>query len=711
MNSIKYQVSSDKIVTLLMDAPDGKVNIMDHAFHDSIKAMASKVAQENGLKGVIFASAKSTFFAGGDLKRLSQVTKAQAGEFFEGLEEMKASFRKIEKLGVPVVAAINGTALGGGFEICLSTHYRVCVNSPSIQLGLPEVTLGLLPGAGGVTRMVRLIGIEKSLPLLMEGKKLRPEAAKELGLIDELVEGPDDLMAAAVKWIRANPKMAQPYDDKKYKIPGGTPSNPKVAMKLPVAPAMLMKKTKGCYPAPEKILACAVEGAQVDFDTALRIESRYLTELVTGQVAKNTINTFWFQLNEVNAGKSRPSEPAQALTKKVGIIGAGMMGAGIAYAAATRGVEVVLKDTEQDKADKGKAYTQKILGKRLKKGTINQEKIDKTLSMIKATTDVKDFEGCDLVIEAVFENRELKATVTKETESVMMADGVFASNTSTLPITGLAEASSRPEKFIGLHFFSPVDKMPLVEIIRGEKTSDETLAKAFDFVLQIKKTPIVVNDSRGFFTSRVFGTFTNEGAAMLGEGQNPSSIEQAALQSGMPVGPLAISDEVSLSLQVRIHQQTKKDLKAAGQEYVAHPADAVVDQMVAVGREGRAAGSGFYEYPKEGKKHLWSGLTKEFPQKAQIPFQDMKDRMLFIQAIETVRCLEEGVLTSIRDANIGSIFGIGFAAWSGGAIQFINQYGVKEFAVRALELQKAYGERFSPPKLLMEKAEKGEMFI
>ena len=711
MNSIKYQVSSDKIVTLLMDAPDGKVNIMDQAFHDSIKAMASKVAQENGLKGVIFASAKSTFFAGGDLKRLSQVTKAQAGEFFEGLEEMKASFRKIENLGVPVVAAINGTALGGGFEICLSTHYRVCVNSSSIQLGLPEVTLGLLPGAGGVTRMVRLIGIESSLPLLMEGKKLRPEAAKELGLIDELVESSDDLMAAAVKWIRANPKMAQPYDDKKYKIPGGTPSNPKVAMKLPVAPAMLMKKTKGCYPAPEKILACAVEGAQVDFDTALRIESRYLTELVTGQVAKNTINTFWFQLNEVNAGKSRPAEPAQALTKKVGIIGAGMMGAGIAYAAATRGVEVVLKDTEQNKADNGKAYTQKILGKRLKKGTISQEKIDKTLSMIKATTDVKDFEGCDLVIEAVFENRDLKASVTKETESVMMADGVFASNTSTLPITGLAEASRRPEKFIGLHFFSPVDKMPLVEIIRGEKTSDETLAKAFDFVLQIKKTPIVVNDSRGFFTSRVFGTFTNEGAAMLGEGQNASSIEQAALQSGMPVGPLAISDEVSLSLQVRIHQQTKKDLKAAGKEYVAHPADAVIDQMVAVGREGRAAGSGFYDYPKEGKKYLWSGLTKEFPQKAQIPFQDMKDRLLFIQAIETVRCLEEGVLTSIRDANIGSIFGIGFAAWSGGAIQFINQYGVKEFAVRAIELQKAYGDRFSPPKLLMDKAEKGELFV
>ncbi len=709
MDSIKYELGSNKVVTLLMDAP-GKVNIMDQAFQDSLKSVTAQLLEEPDLKGIIFASAKNTFFAGGDLKRLSTVEKDQGGQFFENLESMKACFRKIEKLGLPVVAAINGTALGGGWEICLSCHHRICIDSPKILLGLPEVTLGLLPGAGGVTRTVRLIGLEPSLPLLMEGKKIRPEKALEMNLVHQLVKDQDELLLAAQKWIKENPVSKQPYDDKKYKIPGGTPNTPKVAMKLPAAPAMLLKKTKGCYPAPEKILACAVEGALVDFDTALRIESRYLTELVTGQVAKNTINTFWFQLNEINAGSSRPKSVPLSKINKVGILGAGMMGAGIAFAAASRGITAVLKDTSVEKAEQGKAYSKKVLEKHLSKGKTTPEKIAATLELIKPTTDVKSLEGCDLIIEAVFENRDLKAKVTQESEQFLNPNGIFASNTSTLPITGLAEAASNPEKFIGLHFFSPVDKMPLVEIIKGEKTSDETIAKAFDFVLQIKKTPIVVNDSRGFFTSRVFGTFTNEGIAMLGEGQNPASIEKSALKAGMPVGPLAISDEVSLSLMAHIHTQTAKDLRAEGKAYKPHPSQAVVDHMIDIKREGRAKGAGFYDYPKDNKKHLWQGLAKEFAEKPAIPFEDMKDRLLFIQALETVRCLEEGVLNSVGDANIGSIFGIGFAAWTGGAIQFINQYGVKKFALRSLELAKKYGDRFNPPQLLLNKAETGSLF-
>jgi 3-hydroxyacyl-CoA dehydrogenase/enoyl-CoA hydratase/3-hydroxybutyryl-CoA epimerase len=625
---------------------------------------------------------------------------------------IKGQLRRLECLGKPVVAAINGAALGGGWEIALACHHRIALDSSSVQIGLPEVTLGLLPGGGGVVRMVRILGLEKSLPYLLEGKKVRAQDALKAGLIQDIASDRDDMLAKARTWIAANPVVVQPWDVKGYKIPGGTPSTPAVAQMLAIAPSVLRDKTKGCFPAPEKIMCAAVEGAQVDFDTAQLIEARYFTELTTGQVAKNMIGTFWFQLNEINAGGSRPKGYAPYVTKKVGVLGAGMMGAGIAYVSAVAGIDVVLKDVSMEAAEKGKAYSSKLLDKKVSRGHMSVEKRDGILARITPTDKEADFAGCDLIIEAVFEDRDLKANVTAAAERCALSDAVIASNTSTLPITGLATAVQKQDKFIGLHFFSPVDKMPLVEIIKGELTSDETLARGFDYVMQIKKTPIVVNDSRGFFTSRVFGTFTNEGIAMLGEGVSAAMIENEARKAGMPVGPLAISDEVSMSLMNHIRQQTVKDLKAEGKEIPAHPAFAVIDMMLnEYKRPGKAANGGFYDYPIGGKKHLWPELKARFEKAdGHISQEDVRDRILFIQAIETVRCLEEGVLLSTADANIGSIFGIGFAAWTGGALQFINQYGLPDFIARAQYLAEQYGERFDPPALLVEKAAKGELF-
>lgn len=712
-DAIRYEKGPDNIVVLTIDMPGQSANTMNAVYREAMGATVDRLeAEKDSIAGVIVTSAKKTFFAGGDLNELIKVTKADANGFYQMILKIKGQLRRLESLGKPVVAAINGAALGGGWEICLACHHRIALDESHVQLGLPEVTLGLLPGGGGVVRMVRLLGIEKALPYLAEGKKVRPDQALKAGLIHDIAKDRDELLAKARAFIAANPTAVQPWDVKGYKIPGGTPSTPAVAQMLAIAPSVLRDKTKGCFPAPEKIMCAAVEGAQVDFDTAQLIEARYFTELTTGQVAKNMIGTFWFQLNEINAGSSRPKGPARHETKKVGVLGAGMMGAGIAYVSAAAGIEVVLKDVSIEAAEKGKAYSAGLLDKKVARGHMSAEKRDAFLARIKPTVDDADFDGCDLIIEAVFENRELKGKVTAAAEAAALPDAVIASNTSTLPITGLATAVAKPEKFIGLHFFSPVDKMPLVEIIRGEKTSDETLARGFDYVLQIKKTPIVVNDSRGFFTSRVFGTFTNEGIAMLGEGVSAAMIENETRKAGMPVGPLAISDEVSMSLMTHIRNQTAADLKAEGKAMPQHPAFAVIDLMVnEFKRPGKAAGGGFYEYPAGGKKHLWPELKARF-EKAdrQIPQEDVRDRILFIQAIETVRCVEEGVLLSTADANIGSIFGIGFAAWTGGALQFINQYGLDDFVARARYLAEQYGERFEPPALLLEKAAKGETF-
>ncbi|MBK1874286.1 enoyl-CoA hydratase/isomerase family protein [Marinobacter sp. 1-3A] len=716
MSAIRYELGSDQILTLTIDMPGQSANTMNAAFREALDETVAKVQGDlENIRGIIVTSAKKTFFAGGDLNEIHKVTRDDAQYFEDMVNGMKAQMRALETCGKPVVAAINGTALGGGFEIALACHHRVVLNNNSIQLGLPEVSLGLLPGGGGTQRLPRMIGLEAAFPLLMEGKKLRPSAALKAGIIDELADSPEDMMAKARAFIDANPKCQQPWDQKGYKMPGGAPHHPAMAQKLPIVPAMLKQKTKGCYPAPECILAAAVEGAQVDFDSGSLIETRYFAELVIGQVAKNMTGTFWFQLNDINSGGSRPEGVEKETFKKVGVLGAGMMGAGIAYSTAIRGIEVVLKDVTVEGAEKGKSYSENLLAKQVSRGRMAEEKKAEILGRIKATDSASDLEGCDLVIEAVFEDSDLKAKVTAEAEPKLVSNGIFASNTSTIPITQLAEASAKPENFIGLHFFSPVDKMPLVEIIVGEKTSDETLARAFDYVQQIGKTPVVVNDSRGFFTSRVFGTFVNEGICMLGEGIHPSSIENAGLLAGMPVGPLTISDEVSMTLMHLVRSQSKKDTEAAGGTWKPHPAEAIIDQMVNDhGRPGKAAGAGFYEYPAKGKKYLWPELETLYVDKEKarkVELQELKDRILFIQAIETVRCLEEGVLRTVEDANIGSIFGIGYAPWTGGSIQFINQYGVRAFAERAKELAAAYGERFAPPALLLEHAEQEKPFV
>ena len=709
MSAIQYLKNDDGIIILTLDSPNQSVNTMNGDFRVALENIVSKLKSETSITGIIFRSAKKTFFAGGDLDELIQARLEDATPFFEMIQKMKAEFRYIETLGVPVVAALNGTALGGGWEIALGCHARIALNDPKTKFGLPEVTLGLLPGGGGIVRMVRLLGLQNAFPFLMEGKQFGIDKAKSLGLIQDTAETSEELMDKAIAWVKEHPKSQQPFDVKGYKIPGGDPKTPVVAQMLAIAPAMLRDKTKGCYPAPEAIMAAAVEGTQVDVDTALTIESRYFTYLATGQVSKNMIGTFWHGMNAIKAGASRPKDVAKWQASKVGVLGAGMMGAGIAYSTAIKGVPVVLKDVSVENAEKGKAYSQKLLDKKVSQGRMTAEKRDQVLSLITATASVEDLKGCDLIIEAVFENQELKAKVTQEAEAFLAEGGVMASNTSTLPITGLANASKDQANFIGLHFFSPVDKMQLVEIIKGKNTSAETLAKAYDYVQQIGKIPIVVNDSRGFFTSRVFGTFVQEGLRLLHEGVHPARIEMAALKAGMPVGPLAIQDEVALTLSEHVANETRKALQAEGKDLPRSGADDVIQTMIhTFDRKGKAAGAGFYDYPEGGKKHLWEGL-KHWKQDVDISEQEMIDRFLFVQSLDTLRCYEENVLESVIDANIGSIFGIGFAPWTGGAIQFLNQYGLDQAVQRASELEAKYGERFKAPQRLVESVSSGQI--
>jgi 3-hydroxyacyl-CoA dehydrogenase / enoyl-CoA hydratase / 3-hydroxybutyryl-CoA epimerase len=698
---VRYERGDDGVVTLTLDAPGAPVNTMTAAWQEAMTAAITRVEKEKGsIQGVILASAKKSFFAGAELKDVLKFGPKDGHKVFTWLEEVKAQYRKLERLGKPVVACIEGAALGGGWELALTAHCRLCLNDERIELGLPEATLGLLPGVGGVTKMVRLIGLQQALPMLVEGKTMRPSDAAKLGLLHGLAASHEDLFRMAREWIAKNPSAKQPWDEEGYRIPGGTPAAPAIAQMLTIAPAMLIEKTRGLYPAPEAIMSAAVEGANVDFETALRVESRYLAKLAVGQVAKNLIHLF-FDRTAIRSGASRPKDVPKWKATKVGILGAGMMGGGIAWANALRGVPCVLKDTTLELAQKGKAYSEKLAAKR------NRPQVP---ALITPTASAADLSGCDLIIEAVFEKRDVKAQATKEAEPMLAPGGFFASNTSTLPISGLAQAFSDPSRFIGLHFFSPVDKMQLVEIIKGEQTSAETLARAYDYVLQIGKIPIVVNDSRGFYTSRTFGTFVAEGCAMLQEGIPAAVIENAGRLAGMPVGPLAVIDETSMSLSVAVMEQTKADLEAEGKKYTPQPGQEVIVRMVKeFKRPGRAGGGGFYEYPKEGKKFLWPDLAKHFGKKgAEYDFETLKERILYRQAIETARCLEEGVLEHVHDGNIGSIFGIGFPAWTGGALQYVNAVGTKQFVKRAEEFAKKLGPRFAPPKLLRELAGKSK---
>jgi len=706
MSSVQYQIDNNNIAHLILNKPGSSVNLMDMPFtRDFVNTVETLLTEK--FAGVIMRSEKTTFFAGGDIDMLAQTTDDNAQQLYDMTMDLKNTMRKLETCGKPVVACINGAALGGGFELALACHHRIAINHPAVQLGLPEVNIGLLPGGGGVTRMVRLLGLQNAMPYLTQGKLFKAAQGIKNGLINMLVDSADELVLSATKWILANPETVQPYDVKGYKIPGGTPSHPAMMQMLPITPVMIRNTTKATLPAPEAILSAMVEGAQVDFDGACRIESRYFVELARCQISKNIINTFWYQQNEIKAGKNRPAGDKEKC-KKVAVLGAGMMGAGIAYSSAIKGIAVVLKDASLEGALRGKEYSRNILQKRLDKGRTTQEKMDKTLDLIHCTDDINDLADCDLVIEAVFEDRALKAKVTQEAESVISDNAIFGSNTSTLPITGLAQASKRPANFIGIHFFSPVDKMPLVEIICGESTDDKALRKSYDFTLQLGKTPIVVNDSRGFYTSRVFKTFVKEGISLLSEA-DAAEVENAAWLSGFPVGPLAVTDEVSLTLIDKIHQQTIKDMAAEGLSVESHPADDIIASMLSQERVGKLAGKGFYDYPADNNKKLCTAITHAFKKSEKsIPLIDIKERLLFIMALETVRCYEEKVLRSVGDANIGSIFGLGYPQWTGGTLQYINQYGVKAFVERAQQLAELYGERFLPTQRLIDMAVTGE---
>ncbi|UDY23504.1 3-hydroxyacyl-CoA dehydrogenase NAD-binding domain-containing protein [Nocardioides sp. Kera G14] len=720
-SAVKYDLV-DGIATLTLDDPTQSANTMNEAYKAGFAAAVEKLyADQDSIKGVIVTSAKKTFFAGGDLKRMLPLRREHASQIFAEVEDVKASLRKLELFPKPVVAAINGAALGGGLEIALACNHRIAAEG-RFDIGLPEVSLGLLPGGGGVTRTVRMFGIVTALTeILGTGARFKPEAAQGKGLVDELVPA-DQLIARATAWINENADVEdsglQPWDKPGFKIPGGTPSSPSLAAFLPALGPILRKQLKQAdMRAPKAILSAAVEGAQVDFDTASRIESRYFVQLVTSQQAKNMIQAFFFDLGSINSGTLRPDGvPTYRPTKAV-VLGAGMMGAGIAYVLARAGVEVVLKDVTIEAAEKGKAYTAGLNEKGVSRGKLTQEKSDEILGRITPTIDPADAAGADLVVEAVFENVELKQKVFNEVIPHLAPGALLASNTSTLPISELAkgvEGTDAASRFIGLHFFSPVDKMPLVEIIPGNETGDEALAKAYDVTLLIKKTPMIAHDSRGFYTSRVIGTFIEEGLQLLAEGVAPYTIDRASTQAGFPTGVLQLADELNLELMVKIAKTTRE---AAGVSELT-VTEKVAGALIDAGRKGKLGGAGFYEYVDGKRTSIWSGLADLFPVAAEQPaIEDIRDRLTFIEAIETAKTFEEGVVTSAAHANIGSVFGIGFPPFTGGAAQYIfgydaadGSYGVDAFIARANELADTYGDRFRPTPYLLDLVAKGETF-
>ncbi len=717
--TMRVEVDAEGIVTLTLDDPDHSANTMTAAYRRSMDAVLDRLeAERDSISGVIVTSAKKTFFAGAHLDDLIRVRPEQAADIFAEAGHVKAQLRRLETLGRPVVAAINGSALGGGLELALACHYRILLGDPRVEIGLPEVTLGLLPGGGGVVRTVRLLGITEALTrVLLRGQRLRPAEALDVGLVDVLVPGRDELIATAKAWIRANPGAKAPWDRPGFRIPGGTPAQPAFAANLPAFPANLTKELKGApYPAPRNILCAAVEGAQVDLDTAFTIETRYFVELVTGPTAKNMTGAFFFDLQAANS-RPVPAGYTPREVTRVAVLGAGMMGAGIAYVCARAGYEVVLKDVSVEAAERGRAHAQALLAKAVERGHSTVERAAEVLGRITPTAEAAELAGCQVVIEAVFEDPALKQQVFAEVEDVLDADALLCTNTSTLPVTELASGVRRPADFVGLHFFSPVHRMPLVEVVRGGKTSAETVQRALELVRRLKKTPIVVNDSRGFFTSRVIGRFTGEGLALLAEGVPAASIEQASAQAGYPTPVLALLDELTLTLPRRIQAATAAAVRAAGGTWTPGPAETVLDRMVdEFGRPGRAAGAGFYDYVDGRRAGLWPGLADAFGTGGRgrpgMPLVDMVERMLFAEALESVRCLDEGVLDSVLDADVGSLLGIGFPAWTGGVLRYLDSYpgGLSGAVTRARELADRYGDRFTPPPSLVAKAADGSTY-
>ncbi|HLF32544.1 MAG TPA: 3-hydroxyacyl-CoA dehydrogenase NAD-binding domain-containing protein [Xanthomonadales bacterium] len=710
-NTIKYAVDSDGIALLTIDLPGKPMNVLTPELMQDLETLVRRVAADTAVKGAVITSAKQAFIAGADIKEM--VTA-----YDRGLSQQEASvfsyelnrrLRALETCGKPFAAAMNGLALGGGLEVCLACHYRVLVDDPRAVVGFPEVNIGLLPGAGGTQRTPRLVGIEPALNMILQCQNLEPQKALQLGLVHELAPA-NEVVARARRWVLESGDPVQPWDRKDFKVPGGAGAmTPKNAQTFMVGTSLLAGKTQHNYPAPIAAMSAIYEGCITPIDTGLDIESQYFGQLLAGPVARNMMRTLFLSKGAADKLSRRPAGIEKSQVKKLGILGAGMMGAGIAYVSARAGMQVVLLDSDLEKAQHGKAYSTELLDKAIARKTSTPEKKQALLNLITPTADYADFKGCDLVIEAVFENVDIKADVTRKTEAVIPASAIFASNTSTLPITGLAKASRQPKQFIGIHFFSPVDKMPLVEVIVGKKTSDEAIARSLDYIQQIRKTPIVVNDSRGFFTSRVFGTFTSEGIRMLAEGINPALIENAAKMAGMPVGPLAVTDEVTLELAWKVGKATAE---ALGREYPSDPAQEVIAAMVErLNRKGKRYGAGFYDYPADAKKHLWAGLAEHFPLSEKQPgIEAVKERLLHIQALESARCFEEQVLTHPADADVGSIFGIGFPAWTGGTLSYIDTIGMDKFVADCKRLAKAHGERFKASHWLRKRARHKQSF-
>lgn len=719
MTNIRVEKDSDGIVTLTWDMPGRSMNVLSEDSIAEYGKAALEAIADASVKGVVVTSAKPAFIAGADLSMLEKQTGAasnakaspeeRAKAVFDNLMAFNLTLRKIEKGGKPFVAAVNGLALGGGLEVALACHTRIVADDPKVQLGLVEAKVGLMPGAGGTQRMARLMGTGQALPLMLEGRTLNPAAALKGGLIHKVVPAADLISEAKALIKSGQAKSVQPWDEKGFKLPGGDPYTPAGNQVFVAGNAMLRAKTQGNYPALEAIMCAVYEGVLVPIDAGLRIEARYMTKVMMHPASRNMIRSLFINMQKANKLERRPKDVPPAKLSRIGVLGAGMMGAGIAYVTALAGLDVVLIDRSVEDAEKGKGYARSLLTKQVERGRMKPEAAEAILAKIKTTTDYNELKTAELVIEAVFEDRAIKADVTKRCAEVLPAHAVFASNTSTLPITGLAEAWRDAATFIGVHFFSPVDKMQLVEIIRGKQTNDATLAVAMDYVKRIRKTPVVVNDSRGFFTSRVFATYTGEGMRMLADGINPALIENAGKMTGMPMPPLALSDEVALDLIYKIGKQTAKDMGAA---YKPSPIDGMIEKMVVeLGRLGKKAGKGFYEYPAGGKKHLWSGLSGLVKRAAEQPGVDeLKKRFLYIQALETARCFEENVITAAEDGDVGAILGWGFAPWSGGPLSLIDTVGVAEFVRECDRLAQAYGPRFAPNALLRKMAEKGETF-
>lgn len=707
---LSIAVDNDGIATLTLDVPGRPMNVLGPQLMAEMSSALDKIEHDDSIKGVVITSTKKDFMAGADLKWLCDTLdqNLDVKQAFAFADPLNKGYRRIETTGKPFAAAINGTALGGGLELALTCNYRVVADNEKIAIGLPEVQVGLLPGGGGTQRLPRLIGIEKSLPLLLKGTHLSPKKALELGVVDEIVPA-EQLIAAAKKWLLEVGDAVQPWDKKGFKVPGGAGAmHPVAAQQFMGGTAMVTENGLHNYPAPAAILSCVYEGTILPIDRGLTIESQYFAKLMADPVAKNMIRTLFVNKGAADKLVRRPKNIEKSSVKKVGILGAGMMGSGIAYSSALAGIDVVLLDRTMDDAAHGKQYSKTLLDKAISRGKSTQDKANALLSRIQTTDDYAALDECDLVIEAVFEDRDIKAAVTKSAEMIMKPGTVFASNTSTLPITALAHASVRPENFIGLHFFSPVEKMPLVEVIVGEKTNQETIARSLDYIQQLRKTPIVVNDSRGFYTSRVFTTFTDEGTTMLAEGISPALIENAAKFSSMPVGPLAVLDEVTVELAYKITKQTEADL---GDDYEPSTGWPVLKKMYDLDRKGKRFGVGFYEYPEDGRKRLWNGLSEHFPEAAEQPeFALVKQRLLHRQALEAARCLEEGVLTEAVDGDIGSVFGIGFPPHTGGPFCYIETIGVQRFVDECQALAEQFGQRFTPSPWLINMAAKGGKF-